>query len=167
MNFLWKKWKDSSRTIEILNVKIIGLHSFYYKKTQSPFLLENTAPPKINCFIKSYLLKNMFEKKTMEMFRHSHVEKSFYIIHNVVYILHCTIKEMPKLKWSQSSNWSKRAPQEILKFPSFIFTLNADRFFQFSGNCNIHALHICFRCIASLAFGDVEHLHIPVSLQEG
>lgn len=31
-------------------------------------------------------------------------KKSFYILHNVVCILHCTMKEMPKLKLSQSSS---------------------------------------------------------------
>lgn len=33
------------------------------------------------------------------MFWHSQLEKkSLYILHNVVCILHCTMKEMPKLK---------------------------------------------------------------------
>lgn len=41
----------------------------------------------------------MLESKNNGYVLHSRLEKkSFYIIYNVVCILHCTIKEMPKLK---------------------------------------------------------------------
>lgn len=55
--FYKNNWDDANRTAEPSNVKINGLHHFYFQKSTVPFSIRVQLGWRWTAFIKSYLLK--------------------------------------------------------------------------------------------------------------